>query len=28
MAGGHTMQLGSSIVFIERRCRWCEAEPR
>lgn len=27
MAGGHTMQLGSAVVFIERRCRWCEAEP-
>ncbi|MDQ4090112.1 MAG: hypothetical protein M3163_07390 [Actinomycetota bacterium] len=23
MAGGHTMQLGSAVVFIERECRWC-----
>ena len=28
MGGGHTMQLGSTVVFIERRCRWCGAEPR
>ncbi len=28
MTGGHTMQLGSEVVFIERRCRWCGAEPR
>lgn len=27
MAGGHTMQLGSAVVFIERRCRWCESAP-
>ena len=27
MTGGHTMQLGSDIVFIERQCRWCGAEP-
>lgn len=27
MRGGHTMQLGSAVVFIERRCRWCEAGP-
>ena len=26
--GGHTMQLGSAMVFVERRCRWCGAEPR
>lgn len=25
MGGGHTMQLGSTVVFIERRCRWCDA---
>lgn len=25
MAGGHTMQLGSEVVFIERECRWCGA---
>lgn len=28
MGGGHTMQLGSAAVFVERRCRWCGAEPR
>ena len=27
MAGGHTMQLGGSMTFIERSCRWCGAEP-
>ena len=26
MMGGHTMQLGSDVVFIERQCRWCGAE--
>lgn len=26
--GGHVMQLGSTSVFVERRCRWCGAEPR
>ena len=25
--GGHTMQLGSAVVFVERRCRWCGVEP-
>jgi hypothetical protein len=25
MGGGHTMQLGGTDVFIERRCRWCAA---
>jgi hypothetical protein len=25
--GGHVMQLGSSMVFVERRCRWCGMEP-
>jgi hypothetical protein len=24
--GGHTMQLGSTVVYVERRCRWCDAE--
>lgn len=30
MTGGHPMQVGGDITFIERRCRWCgaEAEPR
>jgi hypothetical protein len=23
MAGGSTMQLGSTVVFIDRQCRWC-----
>lgn len=23
MYGGHTVQLGSTVMFIERRCRWC-----
>jgi hypothetical protein len=27
MSGGHTMQLGSSVVYVERTCRWCGAEP-
>ncbi len=27
IAGGHTMQLGSSTVYIERTCRWCGALP-
>lgn len=27
MAGGHTMQLGGSVAFIERSCRWCGAQP-
>ena len=26
MSGGHTVQLGSTVVFIERSCRWCGAE--
>ena len=26
MMGGHTMQLGSDVVFIERQCRWCGAD--
>lgn len=25
--GGHTMQLASTVVFIERQCRWCGGEP-
>jgi hypothetical protein len=25
MSGGDTMQVGGALVFIERRCRWCEA---
>jgi len=25
--GGHTMQLGSKAVFVERRCVWCDALP-
>ena len=24
MRGGHTMQLGSEFVFVERRCQWCD----
>ncbi len=28
MGGGHTMQLGSAVVFVERRCRWCGTEPQ
>lgn len=28
LCGGHTMQLGSAVVFIERRCRWCDAKPQ
>jgi len=24
--GGHTMQVDGGVVFIERRCRWCEVE--
>ena len=27
MGGGHTMQLGSAAVFVERQCRWCGAPP-
>ena len=27
MRGGHQMQLGSRVVFIERRCKWCDASP-
>ena len=23
--GGHLMQLGNRFVFVERRCRWCDA---
>jgi hypothetical protein len=23
IAGGHTVQLDSTVVYIERRCRWC-----
>lgn len=26
MHGGHVMQVDGAVVFIERRCRWCEAE--
>jgi hypothetical protein len=22
--GGHTMQLGSEFVYVERRCQWCD----
>jgi hypothetical protein len=25
MIGGQTMQVGGSVTFLERRCRWCEA---
>jgi hypothetical protein len=25
MRGGHTMQLGSQLVYVERRCQWCDA---
>jgi hypothetical protein len=25
MGGGHTVQLDSTLVYIERRCRWCGA---
>ena len=25
--GGHQMQLGSRWVFVERRCKWCDAAP-
>lgn len=25
MSGGHTMQLGSAAVFVERQCRFCGA---
>lgn len=28
MGGGHTMQVGGTEVFVERRCRWCGTEPR
>jgi hypothetical protein len=27
MGGGHSMQLGSTVVYVERRCRWCGATP-
>jgi hypothetical protein len=27
IGGGHTMQIGGDLVFVERRCRWCEAAP-
>ncbi|HTJ75161.1 MAG TPA: hypothetical protein VL337_07325 [Acidimicrobiales bacterium] len=27
MIGGQTMQVGGSVTFLERRCRWCEAAP-
>lgn len=26
LTGGHTMQLGGDVIFVERRCRWC-SEP-
>ena len=26
MSGGHPMQLSGTVVFIERRCRWCGTE--
>lgn len=26
ITGGHTMQLGSTVVFLERECRWCGAK--
>lgn len=26
MGGGYTVQLGGTVVFIDRRCRWCGAE--
>jgi len=25
LIGGSTMQLGSTVVFVERTCRWCGA---
>lgn len=25
--GGHTMQMGGTVVFVERQCRWCGAVP-
>jgi hypothetical protein len=27
ICGGETMQVGGAVVFIERRCRWCGAQP-
>jgi hypothetical protein len=27
IGGGHSMQLGSTVIFVERRCRWCGAKP-
>jgi hypothetical protein len=27
LRGGHQMQLGNRFVFVERRCRWCDAAP-
>jgi hypothetical protein len=27
MAGGELMQVGGAEIFVERRCRWCEACP-
>jgi hypothetical protein len=26
MIGGQTMHVGGSVAYMERRCRWCEAE--
>lgn len=23
MGGGHTVQMGGTVVFLERQCRWC-----
>lgn len=25
MSGGHAMQVNGDVVYIERRCRWCDA---
>lgn len=27
MRGGDTMQLGSTLIFMEWRCRWCGSTP-
>jgi hypothetical protein len=27
IAGGHSMQLAGTVVFVERQCRWCGLEP-
>jgi hypothetical protein len=25
--GGHPMQVAGEVVYLDRRCRWCDAEP-